>query len=117
MSPLRTFQSWGESHRGADGLPLGPLDVIDSPLRRGEADHVVAEVKRQLLNNDQFSFLGNTNEERKKAIFGCPADDVACEGGGGLQIFTTIDLGLQKEANRILTQWLPLLPYEENLDA
>ena len=94
-----------------------PLDVIDSPLRRGEADHVVAEVKRQLLNNDQFSFLGNTNEERKKAIFGCPADDVACEGGGGLQIFTTIDLGLQKEANRILTQWLPLLPYEENLEA
>jgi len=73
-----------------------PLDVIDAPLRRGEADHVVAEVKRQLLNNDQFSFLGDTNEERKKAIFGCPADDVACEGGGGLQIFTTIDLGLQK---------------------
>ncbi len=94
-----------------------PLDVIDAPLRRGEADHVVAEVKRQLLNNDQFAFLGDTNEERKRAIFGCPADDVACEGGGGLQIFTTIDLGLQKEANRILTQWLPLLPYEENLEA
>ena len=94
-----------------------PLGVIDSPLRRGEADHVVAEVKRQLLNNDRFSFLGNSNDERKKAIFGCPADDVACEGGGGLQIFTTIDLGLQKEANRILTQWLPLLPYEENLEA
>ncbi len=94
-----------------------PLGVIDAPLRRGEADHVVAEVKRQLLNNDQFAFLGDTNEERKRAIFGCPADDVACEGGGGLQIFTTIDLGLQKEANRILTQWLPLLPYEENLEA
>ena len=94
-----------------------PLDVIDAPLRRGQADHVVAEVKRQLLNNEQFSFLGDTNEERKKAIFGCPADDVACEGGGGLQIFTTIDLGLQKEANDILTQWLPLLPYEENFEA
>ena len=94
-----------------------PLDVVDSPLRRGEADHVVAEVKRQILNDDEFSFLGNTNEERKQAIFGCPADDVACEGGGGLQIFTTIDLGLQKEANRILTDWLPLPPYEENLAA
>ncbi|MFB3050585.1 MAG: transglycosylase domain-containing protein, partial [Acidimicrobiia bacterium] len=39
-----------------------PLGVIDSPLRRGEADHVVAEVKRQLLNNDRFSFLGNSND-------------------------------------------------------
>ena len=94
-----------------------PLGVVDTPPRRGEADHVVAEVKRQILNNDEFSFLGDTNEERKKAIFGCPADDVACEGGGGLQIFTTIDLGLQKEANRILNNWLPLLPYEQNLEA
>lgn len=94
-----------------------PLDVIDAPLRRGTADHVVAEVKRQLLNNDRFSFLGDTNEERKKAIFGCPADDVACEGGGGLQIFTTIDLGLQQKANDVLTKWLPLLSYEENLEA
>ena len=98
----------------ATGQPLG---VVDSPLRRGQADHVVAEVKRQLLNDDEFAFLGDSNEERKKAIFGCPADDVACEGGGGLQIITTIDLGLQQEANRILNQWLPLPPYEENLAA
>ncbi len=94
-----------------------PLGVVDSPLRRGEADHVVAEVKRQLLNDDDFSFLGETSEERKIAIFGCPADDVACEGGGGYQIHTTIDLDLQKEANRILNQWLPLPPYEQNLAA
>jgi penicillin-binding protein 1A len=94
-----------------------PLDVVDSPLRRGKADHVSAEVKRQLLNDDEFAFLGDTNEERKKAIFGCPADDIACEGGGGLQIFTTIDLDLQNEANRVLDEWLPLPPYEENLVA
>ena len=94
-----------------------PLGVVDAPLRRGQADHVVAEVKRQLLNDDAFAFLGSANEERKKAIFGCPADDVACEGGGGLQIITTIDLNLQKQANQILTSWLPLLPYEENLEA
>ena len=93
------------------------LGVVDSPLRRGLADHVVAEVKRQLLNDDEFSFLGETREERKLAIFGCPADDVACEGGGGLQIHTTIDLNLQTEANRILNEWLPLPPYEENLGA
>ena len=94
-----------------------PLDVVDSPPLRGEADHVVAEVRRELLQSPEFAFLGSTPEERKKAIFGCPADDVECEGGGGLQIFTTIDLKLQKEANRILREWLPLPPYEENLQA
>jgi len=94
-----------------------PLGVVDSPLRRGEADHVVAEVKRQLLNDDEFSFLGATGEERKKAVFGCDADNSRCEGGGGLQIFTTIDLDLQQEANRVLNEWLPLPPYEENLTA
>jgi penicillin-binding protein 1A len=94
-----------------------PLDVVDSPPRRGEADHVVAEVKRQLLNDNEFLFLGDTPAERKQAIFGCPADDVACEGGGGLQVFTTIDLHLQKKANETLTKWLPLLPYEENVEA
>ncbi len=93
------------------------LDVIDAPLRRGQADHVVAEVKRQLLNDPEFAFLGSTPEERKKAVFGCPADDVACEGGGGLQVRTTIDLDLQKKANEILASWLPLPPYEENLAA
>ncbi|HJQ77245.1 MAG TPA: transglycosylase domain-containing protein [Acidimicrobiia bacterium] len=94
-----------------------PLDVVDTPPRRGQADHVVAEVRRQLLNSPEFAFLGDTNEQRKKAIFGCPADDVICEGGGGLQIFTTIDLRLQQEANRILAEWLPLLSYEDNLRA
>ena len=101
----------------ADFAVQQPLGVIEAPLRRGQADHVVAEVKRQLLNNDEFAFLGSTPEERKKAIFGCPADDVACDGGGGLQVFTTIDLGLQKKANEILASWLPLPPYEQNLAA
>ncbi len=94
-----------------------PLDVVDTPPRRGQADHVVAEVRRQLLNSPEFSFLGETNEDRTRAIFGCPADDVACEGGGGLQIFTTIDLKLQQEANAVLHEWLPLPPYEDNLRA
>jgi len=101
----------------ADLAITQPLGVIEAPLRRGEADHVVAEVKRQLLNDDEFAFLGSTPEERKKAVFGCPADDVACEGGGGLQVFTTIDLALQKKANEILASWLPLPPYEQNLAA
>lgn len=94
-----------------------PLGVVDTPIRRGPAEHVVAEVKKQLLYSDEFSFLGSTFEERKKAIFGCPADDSECEGGGGLQVYTTIDLRLQGMANEVLNDWLPLLPYEENLAA
>ncbi|MEX2252132.1 MAG: transglycosylase domain-containing protein [Acidimicrobiia bacterium] len=101
----------------ADLAVTRPLGVIEAPLRRGEADHVVAEVKRQLLNDEKFSMLGDTPEERKKAIFGCPADDVACDGGGGLQVFTEIDLALQKKANEILASWLPLPPYEQNVAA
>jgi penicillin-binding protein 1A len=94
-----------------------PLGVVDTPPHRGLADHVVAEVRRQVLNSPEFAFLGDTNEERIRSVFGCPADDVECEGGGGLQIFTTIDLGLQQEANRILNQWLPLPTYEDNVTA
>lgn len=94
-----------------------PLGVVDTPIRRGPAEHVVAEVKKQLLYSDEFAFLGETFEERKKAIFGCPADDSECTGGGGLQIYTTIDLRLQNMANEVLHDWLPLLPYEENLAA
>jgi membrane peptidoglycan carboxypeptidase len=94
-----------------------PLGVVDTPPRLGIADHVVAEVKRQLLNDPEFSFLGDSNDQRKIELFGCPADDIACEGGGGYQVFTTINLELQNKANEILTNWLPLLEYEANVEA
>ncbi len=93
-----------------------PLRVAEHVAFRGEAEHVVAEVKRQLLNDPEFAFLGATREERKRAIFGCAADDTACQGGGGLRIETTLRLDLQREANRILDEWLPLPPFDENLE-
>ncbi|GIU92171.1 MAG: penicillin-binding protein [Acidimicrobiia bacterium] len=96
-----------------------PVEVLDRRPFKGPADHVVAEVTRQLLDmtDRTWDFLGTTREERKKAVFGCPADDAECRGGGGLRIETTIDLEAQLEANRILEEWFPLLPYEENLEA
>lgn len=93
----------------ADQALAEPLRVVPRRAEPPLAEHVVAEVRRQLLDlgNRRFDFLGTTFDERKKAIFGCPADDTSCTGGGGLQIHTTIDLGLQQEAQRILQEWVP----------
>ena len=83
--------------------------LIQPPTQfQSQADHVVAEVRRQLLNDPEFVRLGATKEERRQAIFGCPAHEVDCVGGGGLQIFVTVDLDIQKAANRILQSWLPV---------
>jgi penicillin-binding protein 1A len=94
-----------------------PLTVRAHRPAQDQAEHVVAEIKRQLLDLDrhEFDFLGTTKEERKRAIFGCPADDTECSGGGGLRIESTIDLEAQNEANRILQSWLPYPDKERNL--
>ena len=76
----------------ARSAKLAPLNVIDSVQINSQAEHVVAEVKRQLLNDPQFAVLGNTKEERKKKIFGCPSDDTSCTGGGGLNVYITLNL-------------------------
>ena len=82
-------------------------EIIPHSTFSGPADHVVAAVKTDLLHDPEFAFLGATTEERKKAIFGCPSDDTTCHGGGGLKIYVTINLDLQKKANSILETWLP----------
>ena len=99
----------------ADHARNSPLVISDHVPFRGEADHVVAEVNRQLLYHPRFSFLGDTPEQRKKAIFGCAADNPECQGGGGLRIETTVDLALQREAYRVLEKWMPLPEYQQNV--
>jgi penicillin-binding protein 1A len=61
-------------------------------------------VRQELLRNPEYG-LGAGPEERKRAVFGCPAADTSCEGGGGLKIIVTVDYDLQEEANRILRAW------------
>ena len=94
--------------------PLSPIEhqVFESP-----AGHVAALVRKQLLEDPRFAFLGSTFEARKQRIFGCSSDDSDCTGGGGLHIYTTIDLRLQNQANKILRKWLPLPKYKANLAA
>ena len=91
-------------HRSAK---LAPLVISEPNIIENNAEHVSAEVKRQLLNDPQFAFLGNTKEERKKKLFGCPSDDTSCTGGGGLKIYITVDLSLQQHANSVLNKWVP----------
>jgi penicillin-binding protein 1A len=107
-------EGWISETQAASGKrqPLGVIEHVGAP---GLADHIVAEVKRQLLNDPEFAFLGDTNEERKRAVFGCPADVTTCTGGGGLRIETTIDLTLQNLANDILSEWFPLPSFNDNL--
>ena len=100
----------------ARSAKLAPLNVVESKNFVAQAEHVVAEVKRQLLNDPQFAVLGNTKEERKKAVFGCPSDDTSCYGGGGLKVYVTINLELQQHANTVLNTWVPPDPNEDNPD-
>ncbi len=100
----------------ARSAKLAPLNVIDSIQIDSQAEHVVAEVKRQLLNDPQFAVLGNTKEERKKKIFGCPSDDTSCTGGGGLNVYITLNLEFQKHANQILNNWVPSENFDDEND-
>ena len=90
-----------------DQQNLAPLVISEPNNIENNAEHVSAEVKRQLLNDPQFAFLGDTKEDRKKKLFGCPSDDTSCTGGGGLKIYITVNLALQEHANSILNKWVP----------
>ena len=67
---------------------------------------VMLRVIDKLLNDKANRYgLGETEGQRKLSVFGCPASETDCGGGGGLKIDLTINDRLQNEANRILRAW------------
>ncbi len=83
-----------------------PMRPTESQTFDQPAPQVLIAAQRQLLQDNVNRFgLGTTFDERKRAIFGCPANDTECEGGGGLRVYVTVDFSMQKEANRILRDW------------
>jgi penicillin-binding protein 1A len=65
---------------------------------------VLIAARQELLNDPKYG-LGDTFSQRKVSLYGCPAADTECEGGGGLRITVTVDQEQQDEANRILRAW------------
>ncbi|MDX1690830.1 MAG: transglycosylase domain-containing protein [Acidimicrobiia bacterium] len=94
----------GEEAKAEPIATTSPQEVQDL------APQVVIAAREQLLNDPRFG-LGATFFQRRRALFGCPADDTECEGGGGLRIFTTVDFSLQEQAQAVLQEWFP--PGEE----
>ncbi|MFQ5553977.1 MAG: transglycosylase domain-containing protein [Acidimicrobiia bacterium] len=68
------------------------------------APQVIIAAREEVLRDPKYG-LGETYSERKRSLFGCPASDSECEGGGGLKIFVTVNYELQQEANRVLREW------------
>jgi penicillin-binding protein 1A len=65
---------------------------------------VIIAARDAALNDSRYG-LGETFADRKQALFGCPAADDECAGGGGLKITVTVEQRLQDEARRILQAW------------
>jgi penicillin-binding protein 1A len=86
---------------------LEPLTVVPPQETLEVAPQVLIAAKDTILNDSRFG-LGNTFLQRKRSVFGCPADDTECEGGGGLRIYTTVDYGLQQVALEVLRDWFNL---------
>ncbi|MCP3975298.1 MAG: PASTA domain-containing protein [bacterium] len=79
-----------------------------APVEHEEFDQLSPEViiaaREEILSSPAYG-LGDTYTQRKRALFGCPADDTNCAGGGGLKVTVTVNHELQTEANRILRAW------------
>lgn len=83
-----------------------PLAPIEHRVYEDVDPRIIIEAKERLLNDTANTFgLGATYTERKRSLFGCPASDTECEGGGGLSIQVTVNYEQQQEANRMLRSW------------
>ncbi len=81
-----------------------PLTVAEHHDFAQVSPQVVIAAREELLNDPRYG-LGDTFVERKRSVFGCPAADTECAGGGGLTITVTVNKQWQDEANRILRSW------------
>ena len=80
----------------ATGSRLG-LDVTDIGNRRARFPYFVEYIKQQILHDPRLrKTFGETYRQRKRALF-----------QGGLQIFTTLEPGLQDAGERIVRERLP----------
>jgi len=88
-------------HAKAEPIGVAPNEeVLDT------TPQVMQRVTRELMEDTaNFFGLGDTPQERRETLFGCPAAATDCDGGGGLKVDITINDRLQTEANRILRAW------------
>jgi penicillin-binding protein 1A len=89
-----------------EAAKLEPIVVTAHQEFYDPAPQVLIAARDTILNDPAYG-LGATFLQRKRALFGCPADDAECEGGGGLKVYTTVDFVLQEAARRILQEWFP----------
>jgi membrane peptidoglycan carboxypeptidase len=90
----------------AEAAEAAPLVTVPHREFQTLAPQVLIAAKEAVLNDPSYG-LGDTYLQRKRALFGCPADDTTCEGGGGLKIYVTVDYALQQAAQGLLQQWFP----------
>ena len=83
-----------------------PIQTVVHVVFQDPAPQVLIAARDAVLYYPQYG-LGATFLQRKRALFGCPAHDTECEGGGGLKIYTTVDWSLQEKAREILQDWFP----------
>ncbi len=88
----------------ADAAIREPLAPIEPQEFEEISPQVLIAARQELLNNPKYG-LGQTFTARKVAVYGCPAEDTECEGGGGLRVTVTVNQELQAEASRILRAW------------
>lgn len=88
----------------AEAAKAAPLGVVPNTTVESSSPQILLRVKQELLDSNKYG-LGATYDERKRAVFGCPASVTDCDGGGGLKIDITINMRWQEEANRILRAW------------